>query len=494
MPPHDGWHVISSDIYSVISMNINSKLTWVALMAPFFISTGCSNDDELAIDNITVVEEGNAKPAQKAESTQPTAILGSGGSMGQQLSETFTNIVEPTKAKQVIVACSDLDAYEEDLVAAYKRGILITIVDPVGSVVEGWCAAKGMVFTGDPVAADGASIISFNKKAVSMSVQKTEKQKLGSIAIEEDEVPLVIFTGWLDAILTPNLKGPDFRSKDIRKRFSPQRVSHIFPIDISARAVKESGWGVPENISLHTTAELSCDVYPLHSFADNVSFTGDIYAVEAELTIHNGNLYNGRWQYTQGGRQYESTGFDLSSCKLGIGLLERTPSGLSHSGTHTLAAGPAPVSTEATASLQTGFEWSFDGWITGGNGLESSTPTPIQEGGWTWNNLTESDSVGFEVKAFTDGGDMIWTLSADEESEKTESADLTFRCSWIWMVPQAKDDTDGRYYMNVDMTPVYRLLRNAVSGGRTESKDISAEVATARFMLIPPSRKEGQRI
>ena len=89
---------------------------------------------------------------------------------------------------------------------------------------------------------------------------------------------------------------------------------------------------------------------------------------------------------------------------------------------------------------------------------------------------------------------MQWTLSADGESEKTESGDLTFRCSWIWMVPQAKDDMDGRYYMNVDMAPVYRLLRNAVSGGRTESKDISAEVPTARFMLIPPSRKEGQRI
>ena len=475
-------------------MKPNKSLFYLLMAGASLIVAGCSNDDDLAIENITVVEEGSAKPAQKAESTQPTAILGSGGSMAQQLSETFTNIVEPAKAKQVIVACSDLDAYEKDLLAAYQRGILITIVDPVGDVVEGWCAAKGLVFTGDPVAIDRTALISFNRKAVSISVQKSSYQKAGEIIIEEDEVPLVIFTGWLDDVLTPTLKGPDFRSKDIMKRFSPQRISQVFPINIPAEAIKESGWGVPEDVTLRTTAELSCDVYPLHSFADNVSFTGDIYAVEAELTIHNGNLYNGRWQYTQGGRQYESTGFDLSSCKLGIGLLERTSSGLSHSGTHTLAAGPAPVSTEATASLQTGFEWSFDGWITGGNGLESSTPTPIQEGGWTWNNLTESDPIGFEVKALTDGGDMIWTLSADGESEKTESGDLTFRCSWIWMVPQAKDDTDGRYYMNVDMAPVYRLLRNAVSGGRTESKDISAEVPTARFMLIPPSRKEGQRI
>ena len=476
-------------------MNSNLKLTWAAVIGASFILAGCSNDDVPPIENITIVEEGSVKPVQKVECTQPTAILGTGGSISGLLSQTFTNIVEPNKAKHVIVACSDLDTYEEDIVAAYKRGIIITIVDPVGDVVEGWCAAKGMIYTGDPMAVDRSALISFNRKAVSMSVQK--KKDKGEL-IEEDEVPLVIFTGWLDGILTPNLKGPDFKSREIKKRIAPQRVSHVFPIAIPAVSINESGWGIPGNVSLNTTAELACDIYQIHSFADNASFSGDIYAVEAELTIHNGNLYNGKWQYSQGNKQYESKGFYLSDCSLAVSLQERIASGLQPSGTHICAGGPAPVSTEASSPLQTGFEWSFDGWISCGNGLESAAPMPLQEGGWIWNNKTDDAQTGLGVKTMTDGGDILWKISIPEDSEGnvsvTASDDLKFHCSWIWEVPQAKDDSEGRYYMQVDLSPLYRMTRTVLPGSRLESKELPTEVPSACFMLIPPCRAEGQRV
>ena len=413
--------------------------------------------------------------------------------MSEVLAQTFTNIVAPEKAKHVIVACSDLDTYEAELVAAYQRGIIITVVDPVGSVLEGWCAAKGMIYAGDPVAADCSSLISFNRKAVSMSLQKKDKGEI----IEEDEVPLVIFTGWLDDILTPTLKGPDFKSRDLKKRIAPQSVSHVFPISIPVSSINESGWGVPENVSLNTTAELACDVYQIHSFADNVSFTGDIYAVEAELTIHNGNVYNGRWQYSQGSKLYESCGFRLSDCGFAVSLFDRAESGLEHSNTHILTGGPAPVSTEVASSLQTGFEWNFDGWISCGNGLESASPMPLQEGGWTWNNKTDNANAGLGIETVTDGGDVAWTLLVPEETDGTASVasgDLKFHCSWIWGVPQAKDDSNGRYYMQVDLTPLYCWTRKVVSGSRVESKELPAEVPSARFMLIPPCRAEGQHV
>ncbi|MDE5850936.1 MAG: hypothetical protein K2H38_12410, partial [Muribaculaceae bacterium] len=390
--------------------------------------------------------------------------------------------------------CSDLDTYEEQIVEAYKRGIVITVVDPIGAKLEPWCLAKGMVFAGDPMDIDDSALISFNRKAVSISVQKTKTHKDMDVIIEEDDVPLVIFTGWLDDILTPNLKGPDFRSREIKKRFEPQRVSHVFPIEIPAEVLKESGWGVPENISLKTTAELKCNIYPIHSFADNASFTGDLYAVEADLTIHNGNLYNGRWQYSQDGKKYESSGFYLSDCQFGVSLHERVASGIAHSSTHTFAGGPAPVSTEVSSTLQPGFEWTFDGWITGGNGLESSTPTPLQEGHWIWNNLAEIAAAGVSIDTMTEGGDVLWTLAVPEGNEGAPAADLIFHCSWIWGVPQATDDSDGRYYMNINMAPVYRWTRSLLPGSRIESKDLSLSESSARFMLIPPSRAEGQRV
>lgn len=71
----------------------NLKLTWAALMGASFILAGCSNDEVSPIEDTTIVEEGSVKPAQKAESTQPTAILGTGGSISGQLSQKFTNIV-----------------------------------------------------------------------------------------------------------------------------------------------------------------------------------------------------------------------------------------------------------------------------------------------------------------------------------------------------------------------------------------------------------------
>ena len=450
---------------------------------------GCSEDKDLTIENLTVVEAGGVKPAQKAESTQPTAILGSGGSMSDQLSRIFTNIVDTNKAKHVIVACADLDAYEEEIVAAYQRGVVVTVVDPVGSKLEGWCAAKDMVYSGDPMSVDDSSLVSFNKKAVSISVQKKNKGE----EIEEDEVPLVIFTGWLDDILQTTLKGNDFKSRDIKKRIAPQRVSHVFPINILPEAVDATGWGVPENVSLSTTAELKCDVYQMHSFADNATFNGDMYVVEAELTIHNGNLNNGRWQYSQGGKLYESKGFTLSNCGMAVSLHERTADGLAHSATHTLMGGPAPVSTEVSSPLQTGFEWSFDGWISGGNGLESATPIPLQEGGWTWNNMADASGAPYYVDMLAEGGDALWSLIVPED-EDMASGDLTFRCSWVWGVPQATDDSTGCYYMQVGLTPFYRMIRSVVSGSRTESVDMPAEAPSARFMLIPPSRIEGQRV
>ena len=477
-------------------MYSNLKLLFTVVAGASVMLAGCSNDNDIPpVENLTVVEEGSVKPAQKAESTQPTAVLGSGGSISGLLSTTFTNIVEPDKAKHVIVACEDLDTYEAEIVAAYQRGIVITIVDPDAERVDEWCGVHGMVYPGDPTSDDNSFLISFNRKAVSMSVQKKDKEEV----VEEDEVPLVIFTGWLDDILTPTLKGPDFRSKDIKKRFAPQRVSHVFPLNLSREILERNNWPLPENVSLSTTAELKCDIYPLHSFADNASFSGDFYAVEAELTIHNGNLYNGRWQYNRMAGLFEVCGFYLSEMSIRASLLEKGNNGL-ESADRQVVGGPAPASTIASASCQSGFEWKFDGWLTGGNGLESATPTPIQEGGWTWNNLTDNSVTGIKV----DLGDnmTLWHLYIDglpydknTPVPDLATGDLTFRCSWIWAVPQAVDDSTERYYMGVSIYPRYYWHWSALPDTKIEVDYIMPKGDQSySFMLIPPSRKEGQRI
>ena len=484
-------------------MDSNLKLLCTVLAGASFIFAGCSEDNDSPVENITIVEEGNVTPVKKAESDQPTAILGSGGSMSQLLSQTFLNIVDADKAKHVIVACGDMDTYKEELQSAYKRGAVITIADPDPEKdLDEWCDQNGMVFPADPTALGGYSLISFNRKASSMTVQKSKK--MTDVIIDEGEVPLVIFTGWLDKLLTPTLKGPDFRSKDIKKRFTPQHVSHVFSIDLPKDVLEQKNWTLPENVSLSTTAEFNCDIYPLHSFADNASFTGDLYVVEADLTIHNGDLYNGRWQYTRnnGSWIYEVCGFYLSEYWLGAKLLEKGSYGLVNSTGHQLAGGPAPSSTPASSSLQGGFEWKFDGWLTGGSGLESATPTPIQEGGWTWNNMTSDDATGLKVETSSGIGNPKWLLAVDGLPYNKSiplpdiaTGDLTFHCSWVWAVPQAVDNSTGHYYMNVDLGLRYTWNWTLVKEGTFEKDDIlRISDCSHSFMLIPPSRAEGQRI
>ncbi len=453
--------------------------------------SGCSNDEP--IENISFVEEGNVKPAQKAESTQPTAILGSGGSISSLISQTFTNIVDVAKAKHVIVACSDLDAYKEEIQTAYMKGSVITVTDPDATKLDAWCEANGMVYAGDPTSKDACALVSFNRKASSISIKKRKDTD----DIDDEEVPLVIFTGWLDKMLTPNLMGPDYRSREIKKRFTPQHVSQVFPINLPKEDMK---WGLPETASLSTTAEFNCEIYPIHSFADN-SFTGDIYAIEAELIIHNGNLYNGRWQYTQGKSLYEACGFYLNQFRFEAGLFKKEADILWGAKTQ-IMGGPAPATTDASVAYQSGFEWNFDGWLTGGNGLESSTPTPLQQGVWTWSNLKEN-FAGLNISNESTSIWPEWKFEIDGCPTKKEDAvpeiasgDLTFRCSWIWGVPEAKDNSTDRYYMNASLVePVYCWHRSSGSSSKIFIKYLMPQnTPTVCFMLIPPSRTEGQRI
>lgn len=299
-------------------MDYKNKLLLAAFAGVSFMFAGCSNDNDVdaPVENLTVVEEGSVKPAQKAASTQPTAILGSGGSMSGLLAQTFTNIVEPNDAKHVIVACPDMDTYKDELLTAYQRGIILTIVDPEAEKVDKWCNTYGL-----------------------------EKS---------------------------------------------------------------------------------------------------------------------------------------SECQV--------------------VGGSAPASTLAEEACQSGFEWNFDGWLTGGSGLESDTPTPLQQGGWTWNNLTENSNTGIKVDRDRNTG---WNLHVanlpyDRKTPVPDLAtgDLTFRCSWIWGVPQAVDGSTDRFYMNVDINPVYYWHWCSLPDTKIETDYITAPYGTTSFtfMLIPPSRAEGQRL
>ena len=477
------------------------RLSFIALgISGLFV--GCSDKDngilDLPIEDIEIVESGYTKNPVPVENKQATAILGSGGEMAELLKATFTNIVEANKAKHVIVALNDLEAYKEDVLKAYQRGILITVTDADPARVAEWCDDNGLVYTGDPTSDRPCRLTSFNRKANAFSMQRAQLVD----GIDDYEVPLFnSFSTWVDKVLTPNLMGPDFRSRDIHKRFTPQKVTHTFLIDLPSDQIEASGWALPENANIHTTADVEYSIYPLHAFADNTDFSGDIYIVEANVKIHNADLFIGRWQYRQGDLLSDLKGFYLSECRLSNSLAELKNGVLTASSEHQLAAGPAPVTGIVTDKYQSGFDWTFDGWLTGGNGLESTTPTPIQEGGWIYDGKAEHEMKDLEIETVNDASNVSFGLTVMNLPEKGEglipeisSGDLVFNYSWIWKVPQAVDDSDYRYFIEIGIEPVYKWHKALRQGSQFEDKTVAPEVAPHRFMIIPPSRREGQRI
>ena len=477
---------------------MKTKYLWLAagLSSAGALFTGCSEKESpiLPIENITIVEEGNNQENNVTNATE-TTFLGSCGSLRGLLAQTFTNVVNANNAKLIFVDSKELATYKEDVLKAYQRGSVVAIINPDKETVSEFCDENNVVLSADPDDLNECPLTCFNKKSASIIFQK--RPKTGDL--DDDDVPMVILSSWLDDVISNNRFNNDFRSFDIKKRFAPQKIKQVFTIDLPAADIEQSGWGVHENMTLSTTAEINYQIYPVHSFNDNASFTGDIYLVEGELTIHNGNLYNGRWKYNQGANLYESFGMCLSSCNFSSSLIEKTATGLTPSATHNLMGGPAPMES-SNGIYQRGFDWTFNGWITGGSGLESSTPTPIFQGNWTMNNKESYTVKDLAVKAETDGGNVTYTLGvenlpAGESSVIPEIANgnLTFHYSWMWAVPQAADDTDGRYYLQVDMSPIFNWYRMN-SSKQIETKQLNPTVKSQKFMLIPPSRKEGQRI
>lgn len=476
---------------------MKSNYLWlmVGLSSAGALFTGCSDKENpvLPIENITIVEEGNAQD-NNIRSTIETAFLGSCGSLKGRLAQTFTNIVEADKAKLVFVDSKELETYKDDVLAAYQRGIILSIINPDQEIVTNFCDENNMIFSGDPEGLGDCQLTCFNRKASSITIQK--RPKTGDL--DDDDVPMAILSDWLEGVFNTRFN-TDFRSFDIRKRFSPQKVKQVFSINLPASDIEESGWGAPEQMSLSTTAEINYDIYPLHSFADNAAYTGDMYLVEGTLTIHNGNLYNGKWKYNQGADLYEAFGMCLASCNFTSSLMEKSSTGITASSNYTFMGGPAPAEA-SNGNYQSGFDWTFNGWITGGNGLESATPTPIFNGSWTIDNKQTYEAKNLMIKSETTDGNVTYTLGVDNLPGDKSAAipeiangDLVFHYSWIWAVPQAADDTEGRYYLQVKMNPTFNWYR-IDSSKKIETKQFAPAVKAQKFMLIPPSRKEGQRV
>ncbi|MDE6770935.1 MAG: hypothetical protein K2J78_14520, partial [Muribaculaceae bacterium] len=298
------------------------------------------------------------------------------------------------------------------------------------------------------------------------------------------------------------LKGVDLRTKEIKKRFLPQSMTHTFKISLDEQQLIDGHWAAPGQLALSTTANVTYDIYPIHVFDGNA--TGDYYAVEAEMTLHNAPMNNGSWSRRRGNELTQLCGFYLNRCDISANLLRKSNGNFVESASHMFAEGthPHPASSSDAAAYDPGFEWSLDATVSGGIPDSKDNYKLTSFNNWLWTNSSNATLPGIEIKNNDNASTVDYSLVVNGLPGATDNlsvtpipdlatGDLTFKYSWIWRVGDIDDGSDECLYMQVGLNPVYQAYQWVTGGKMTIGEfenAVSENKSTFKIPLTPPNR------
>lgn len=475
--------------------NLNT-LTAVVCSGMMMLSLpSCNNDKDIVIDEFEIVNPGNSGASPELEEVSaPTAIIGQMGDAENDLRKIFSNIVEPDKAKVILIESGAINDNEELLSKAYEVGALIAVFNPDGSVVSDW-SDRNNVFYAGPENDEKCAIYSFNNSGMYYSLHNDD-------IIDDEEVPLFHFSNWVNKNTGSLMRGLNLRSKEIKQHFKGQSVTHTFKISLDANQLTSGHWGDPAQLALTTTANVTYDIYPIHVFDGNA--TGDYYAVEAEMVLHNAPVNNGNWTRRRGEELAQISGFYLNRCGITANLLRKSNGTITESASHAFAEGasPKPASVSDAVFYNPGFEWTIDATVCGGMPDSKDNHKLTSFNSWLWKSTNEIALPGIEIKNSDNPSNVAYTLLVNGLPGSSDNlnvtpvpdlatGDLTFKYSWIWRVGDVDETSDDRFYMQVGVNPVYQAYQWITGGNMTIGEfenAVPASKSTFRFPLTTPNR------
>lgn len=460
-------------------------------------TASCDNDNKIINEEYEIITPPSPDGELIIEEvTHPTALLGNFGEKEGDLKKCFTNLVDPQAASIIIVDSASIEEYEEALSEAYKKGALIAVFNPDGAVVADW-SDRNDVFYAGPEKDEKCAIYGFNNSGIYYSLHNAD-------SIDDDEVPLFHFCSWVNSVAGGRFKGVDLRSKDIRKRFAPQKVTHTFKVALDEQQLIDEHWATADQLSLSTTANVTYTVYPFHVFDGNA--IGDYYAVEAEMVLHNAPMDNGTWARRRGEEMTQIRGFYLDHCDISANLLRKSNGNITESSGHLFAEStyPYPTSSVDAATYDSGFEWTIDATVSGGVPDSKDNHKLTAFNNWTWNNSSTAEELpGVSIQAADLSGNVAYTLTINGLPAATDditvtaipdlaTGDLTFRYSWIWRVSDVNENSDDRFYLQAALNPFYKAYQ-WISGGSKMTigefgNNDAANKLVFKFPLTPPNR------
>ncbi len=496
----------------------------LAIAATTLALSSCSNDDNAVDgDDEVYIEDGEglADPAVASDEkiALPVAIV---GQMPDNLQSAFdirfTNVTGEISdnLNVVVIAQNQIATNTDKLLAVYEAGGIIVVVNPDDVQLKVWCDDNGVLYAGDGGCDNGADhhlLYAFNRNA--------NFYFLDDFIHDDDEdncnITLDSFVSWINKYANQeNAKNVSFSNEtsstsyDIKKLFACQTIDHTYQMCLENKTLAHVVASKADKLTRNGEIDVSYSIYPLYSYKANGSSSGDYYIVEATVTIHNDDMYNGKWTKKHGGVKSHLCGFYLKKFELSNTLCQTDRTTLS--GVKFPSSGtPVPETTIGATNYTSGFEWGIGGALSFGvqGGIKEGVPEITGQGSFTLNaNFNWSNSESRSVSDLTinkncPNGKVGYVFNINNTPHTKNaykhltvpsiaSNDCDLHQTWIWHVPSTADNDTTNFLMCVWVKPTYESYHwySSASDFSTSSWDDAVPAGDQKFFvkLVRPSR------
>lgn len=289
------------------------------------------------------------------------------------------------------------------------------------------------------------------------------------------------YGGIADGDNSPNasLPTPTFDgdlSKRIEDANAAQIIRKTFNIGVDKFKIDQYPLSDPDEVSRHSTIDLTMHIVPLYSYEKNVSGkSGDYYFVDMNLISHNEALCKDYFRRHGLLPVFAHIFFGRKmDWKATLKRIDGSSYRVLEGGELNFFDTPVPPTTENSSSYTSGFTGtlSVDGQLGYMGGLNGSLTVG---GAFSWNNTrTETvadQSIEMSTDPSTRGVHYCYFCNNDQMTEDLKDAvkaiartDQKCNASWCWHVNSTKDnDHYTQFAIEFELNPVYRWQQRRCS-------------------------------
>lgn len=463
----------------------------LSLMASMLLTLSGCKDDPVEEDGVVDVSEEPGNSSWDGIKIQKSfCIVGSENiPFFNALSERCEKYVGIDEAELVFVLGKSVSANSDALLEAYKRGAIIAVVAPNLEELEGWCNDNNIPFVAN--VDDKLMLYAFNNVSKFYSLDTLPE----SFQTDGYSPMINSVVSWITKHQTAKATNDD----DVKSKFTTQSITHAFNIRLEEE-IAHVALSKPDVLKKYSTIDVSYNILPLHAFnVPPVSAEGDYYTVESEVTVHNSNMYNGKWTKKHGGVHARLCGYYMRSLKTTATLMTQKGTNVSNLA-FPAGASPKPETTVNTTSYTNSLSWGLDatvsvgvdtkkvlsgtGTIGGGFEIGSSVTRNISDVNILKNSTNGVVEYTYEIQNLPKSA----SLTKDPPIPEVCKADFSMYASWVWYVPDAKDKSKDEYKINIGIVPIYGAYHWYSSAADYADYEFNAGNDSHTVCLIAPNR------